>query len=177
MGRDAVALHPLRREGRAMSKPSMPKLNWSMDVEGPVVLMVASAGLLIYGYYNEDIFTLSQGALPAFALLVVVLLSAVDLLFNRKDDHAVLQEYEATGEGYMTVPEMIVACIISIIYTIAMIRIGFIVSSTAFVALLAWYLAGKVSIFYACVALIISSLLWLCLNQAGSTFFGNPLLF
>ncbi len=159
-----------------MSKLAMSKLSWSTEMEGPVVLIVAAAGLLIYGYYNEDIFTLAQGALPAFALLVVLLLSVVDLIFNRKHG-AVLQEYEATGEGYMTIPEMIVAAIISVLYTIAMIRVGFIVSSTAFVALLSWYLGGKISIFYACVALIVSFLLWLCLNMAGSVFFGNPLLF
>lgn len=155
----------------------MPGLRWSPSIEGPLVLAAVAGVLLVYGYSYEKLFTLNKGALPGAALLVILMFSVADFLINRNSARTELQEYMATGEGYMTIPEIIVAAILAMIYSYAMLHVGMIVSTVVFITLASWYLDAKVSLLYFCIAVATSILLWLSFAKGGGTFFGTPLLF
>ncbi|MGV6874844.1 tripartite tricarboxylate transporter TctB family protein [Pseudochelatococcus sp. B33] len=155
----------------------MPSLRWSKSAEGSLVLAMAAAALLVYGYFRENLFVLNKGALPGVALLVICAFSLIDFLLNREAQHAELQEYAATGEGSMTIPEIIVAAIMAMIYAYAMLHVGLVVSTIIFITLASWYLDAKITMLYFIVAIIVSSLLWLSFVKGGGTYFGNPILF
>lgn len=155
----------------------MPGLRWSTSTEGPLVLGTVAAVLLVYGYFYENLFTLNKGALPGAALLVICVFGIADFIVNRKSQRVELQEYMATGEGFMTIPEIIIAAILAMTYAYAMLHVGMIVSTIVFITLASWYLDAKVSLFYFVVAVVTSILLWLSFAKGGGTYFGAPLLF